>query len=236
MNQLLRKSPSDATTVEQLAVAKYRERLFGETLELLEVVRLMAVDECLEAAADVQLALPLNAEGDSWHELFWERQVSHCLRGKFKRVVVWVGEIPDKVVSIVWQVYVDADKLLVSSRHDGREVPVLDKVLGAESAQPIMQIDLSLDHVGDKVGKGLDLLGRKTIHIVGTEEVTQVVDGEDAHRLDVAAALRPEEVVGYRGLAVEPDNTVGDEHLLTRVSTVRLVVRKVCRLEFCIRV
>ena len=80
------------------------------------------------------------------------------------------------------------------------------------------------------------LLGRKTIHIVGTEEVTQVVDGEDAHCLDVAAAFRPKEVVGDRGLAVEPDNAVGDEHLLTHVSVVRLVVRKVCRLEFSIRV
>ena len=46
-DQLLRKSSSDATTEEQLAVAKYRERPLSETIELLEVVSLMTVNEGL---------------------------------------------------------------------------------------------------------------------------------------------------------------------------------------------
>jgi hypothetical protein len=52
-DQLLRKSSGDATTEEQLAVTKYRERLLSETVELLEVVSLMTVDEGLKAAANV---------------------------------------------------------------------------------------------------------------------------------------------------------------------------------------
>ena len=149
------------------------------------------------------------------------------MRGKFKRIVVWVGEIPDEVVSIVWQFDVDADKLLVRSWHDGREAPVLDEVLGAKLAQPIVQINLALDHICDKIGKGLNLFGREATHIVGTEEITQVVDGKDAHSLHIASALRPEEFIGDRGYTVKPDDTVRNEHLVSRVSAVGLVVRKV---------
>ena len=38
---------------------------------------------------------------------------------------------------------------------------------------------------------------------------------------------KPEEFIGDRGYTVKPDDTVRNEHLVSRVSAVGLVVRKV---------
>lgn len=90
-----------------------------------------------------------------------------------------------------------------------------------------MQINLALDHICDKIGKGLNLFGREASHIVGTEEITQVVDGKDAHSLHIATALRPEELIGDCGNTVKPDDAVRNDHLVSWVSAVGSVVWKV---------
>lgn len=90
------------------------------------------------------------------------------------------------------------------------KMSVFDHTLDGKFIEVVWQVYLSVDHISNEVGKSYDMETLILGDFLGAKNITQKVDCEHFHTLDISILFGPKELITDLSNTIHPEKLVAD--------------------------